>query len=864
MVARLADNTALRIFTTNIPTKYKVKTLLSDNVYRGSVDAQPSAYDGPPYTGMYMNPVAMISDKSTYQITREPLKKSYVKGEKLDLTGLVVSGTLDTGIADEIKLYEVSGFDCEKVGVQTVNVSVEGEVIDSFDVEVHEKGSVYLSEDFDNYTGMSITMKRQNTQEQSQSLGEMELGIGFRSVTADNTSGFNITTNEQGKKLTIISGKYANAQRGAYFAVPNSDLPKFTDLGEGEKLVFNFDTYFYDENSNIQLFGITSSDTGKTGTAVYDPYLSAVNNSDIPVGEWINVKAEIDNAKNVKLCVVDMDGNILSEKEFTASGEEFEKFAFYGGVSAVDIDNLSVYTTDSVESITLSAKPSKQVYPLNSELDLTGMVVNAKYSSGEERVVTDYTVSGFDSTKLGVQTVTVDYRGKIATFDVEVKDLVIGIEVTKTPDKTRYAVGEELDLTGLVVSNVYSSGIREEITDFAVSGYDNAKTGLQKLTVTSGEFETVLNINIPADEIKVYYNDDFNSYDASTITMKKQQTEAQSQDLGMLDLEIGYRAKLADGQSGFDVIAENGNSYLKMSSGRWASIKRGASFTFDELCEIPPYTELDDGKALYITFDMMLCDSKSTMTIDGVTDTASTDDTIVNDVYLSAQNTALPQKEWVNVIIAADNQKNAVISMKDMNGNILQSSEYTLPESGIEEMKFTFYGSSVSTTEASVVCLDNLKVYEDYFVKALEVDNTTVIKCENLNLKVKAVYSDGTAEIIDDYKVSAYDTDVVGKQQITVSYGAKDAVVEIEVVEMAINVDMNGNSVTANIVNNTDNAVLILAVYDENDVMKSVMIKDVKADEKAVFENVESGQRYRIFAWDSVESMIPMIRPEEI
>ena len=50
------------------------------------------------------------------------------------------------------------------------------------------------------------------------------------------------------------------------------------------------------------------------------------------------------------------------------------------------------------------------------------MVVKAYYSDKTSKTITDYTVSGYDSTKVGKQTVTVHYLDMTDTFDVTVAE----------------------------------------------------------------------------------------------------------------------------------------------------------------------------------------------------------------------------------------------------------------------------------------------------------------------------------------------------------------------------------------------------------------------------------------------------------
>ena len=139
--------------------------------------------------------------------------------------------------------------------------------------------------------------------------------------------------------------------------------------------------------------------------------------------------------------------------------------------------------------------PTKTEYVQGEELDLSGLVVTAVYSDGSEVELQtgDYTVSGYDPNAIGEQTITVTYEGKTATFTVTVTEgeepepVLEKIEITG-PTKTEYVQGEELDLSGLVVTAVYSDGSKAEVKagDYTVSGYDPDTAGEQTVTVTYG------------------------------------------------------------------------------------------------------------------------------------------------------------------------------------------------------------------------------------------------------------------------------------------------------------------------------------------------------------------------------------------
>jgi rhamnogalacturonan endolyase len=54
VIFRTMDNKSLRIYTTTIPTKYRMYTLMHDPIYRLGIAWQNVAYNQPPHTGFYM------------------------------------------------------------------------------------------------------------------------------------------------------------------------------------------------------------------------------------------------------------------------------------------------------------------------------------------------------------------------------------------------------------------------------------------------------------------------------------------------------------------------------------------------------------------------------------------------------------------------------------------------------------------------------------------------------------------------------------------------------------------------------------------------------------------------------------------
>ncbi len=141
----------------------------------------------------------------------------------------------------------------------------------------------------------------------------------------------------------------------------------------------------------------------------------------------------------------------------------------------------------TLEGVSIVTLPGKTEYWLGESLDTTGLTLLVTYSDGStEEITGGFAVTGFDSSVLGEQTLTVSYLGAADTFAVTVKRReVTYLAVSSLPGKTEYWLGESLDIAGLTLVATYSDGSTEEITQgFTVTGFNSASAGQQTLTVS--------------------------------------------------------------------------------------------------------------------------------------------------------------------------------------------------------------------------------------------------------------------------------------------------------------------------------------------------------------------------------------------
>ena len=432
---------------------------------------------------------------SSIEIASNPSKTTYFTGEQLDTSGLSVKLNYANNSSKTITDgFDVSGFDNQTVGTNTLTVSYGGKTTTFTVTIVNSELTSYVNDDFESYDDSQITLKSQTLTKQTQDLGPFKLTLGTSGKKTDSYPHFAILTDNGNKSLEIATGGMSNPSRGPIIEFGDSiALPDFADIPANKYLVFDFDALYQGDTSNVQLYGVTDSYLSTSSDKLtYDQYLSVNKNANIPIGKWVNIHLVVNSKKDLFLTISDKSGNVLDSRKVTTSGDKFEKFVFYGGVGKIQLDNLKIYE-DKISSLTLTP-PTKTSYALGEELNLDGMVAKLNYSD-KSVGTTAYTVSGYDKTKVGKQTVTVSYGDYSANFDVTVNG-ISSIKVTP-PTKTTYLEGQDLNTDGMVVTAVTSDNQRITVpAGYSVRGFNKTKLGKQTITVTYQGLSTEFEVNV--------------------------------------------------------------------------------------------------------------------------------------------------------------------------------------------------------------------------------------------------------------------------------------------------------------------------------------------------------------------------------
>lgn len=145
----------------------------------------------------------------------------------------------------------------------------------------------------------------------------------------------------------------------------------------------------------------------------------------------------------------------------------------------------------------------RQTYVQGQELSLSGVLLSCDMGDGKTETVAadsaDVTVSGYDQSKLGEQTVTVTYGGKTATFTVTVipRLAVSGHDVN-------YFVGDAFNTQKGTVQVADDQGKTTSVAlkdaSVTVSGFASETAGKKTVTVSVGGYSTTVEVNVLAVE----------------------------------------------------------------------------------------------------------------------------------------------------------------------------------------------------------------------------------------------------------------------------------------------------------------------------------------------------------------------------
>ncbi len=399
-----------------------------------------------------------------------PTKTDYLKGEKLDTKGGVLTVRYSDGASKEVDITSgmCSGYDLQTTGSQTVIVSYSGKsctyaisvrdpAVTEIVIAVYPNKLVYNTFDSLVTDGGAIVQHYEN--------GKFNAPIP---ITAAMCSGYNM--GKVGPQTVTVT--YDGHSASFTIEVYNTGDAVYITMNKQPNQV-----YYYNYSNSLDLTGGSIMVHYKDGsTEIVD--LNKCTHSKI------------------------MTAGIIPDPQTVT-------VTYYGMTTTFEIRSIKKINSELV-SIEVTKLPAKLDYTCGQSIDPAGGKVQLQYQNGLliETDMTPFIKSGYNKTTPGQSEITVEYKGKSDSFNVNFKeaeevveeeDKVIDIYWGRTPNKTVYYLGDNLIVSDAYIWVVTQSGTHINtdytyLTEDMCSGYDLVRTGEQTVTVTYEGFTLTFKI----------------------------------------------------------------------------------------------------------------------------------------------------------------------------------------------------------------------------------------------------------------------------------------------------------------------------------------------------------------------------------
>ena len=408
-----------------------------------------------------------VSDFVTGITVAPPTKTQYLYGNNLDLAGSSLVENFASGaVGEEIILDSgmVSGFDSNTIGAQIITVKHSTtNTIDDTMKEFTDTFNISL-EDYVVNTDIAVPSKLTYIH------GEI----------IDLTGGTILET--------MASGLVNNITMTAEMITESDDSP--VEMSPGSYDVTNK----LDKTLKITYGGTNQNYPITIINDVKSISLTSTPKTEYNVNDILDVTGgEILITRAVGTSLETLTVGMISDFDSSAEGTNMPLTINYteNGITKNTTYNINI--TDDIIGFTITNLP-KTNYKHGETLDVIGGMLTIQRGSGDSQIsLTSEMVSGYSSNTLGEQTLTVTYNGFTKNYEVTVSDFVTGIIVSH-PTKIEYKYNEDLDLIDGLITTVMASGdvgSSIAITSGMVTGYNKTIIGNQTVTVTYTTTNTI-------------------------------------------------------------------------------------------------------------------------------------------------------------------------------------------------------------------------------------------------------------------------------------------------------------------------------------------------------------------------------------
>ena len=234
----------------------------------------------------------------------------------------------------------------------------------------------------------------------------------------------------------------------------------------------------------------------------------------------------------------------LTDSQITISGYNPKQ----EGAQTIDVtykgqkEQFGVIVENNIQSIIMKTTP-KTEYRYGEPLNIAGGTIETIRSNGAKETIniTSSMVTGYNPNKIGKQKITVTYKDKTTSYEVDVKDYIEDIDIVK-PNKLVYKIGEKIDLTDgkvkpIMASKTATTPVAMTNPEVQIEGFDTSTEGAKTIKVTYKGYTKTFGITV-IDQTK--------SMTIKTLPNKLEYNYGESLDLtgGTLEFKKGNETQI--------------------------------------------------------------------------------------------------------------------------------------------------------------------------------------------------------------------------------------------------------------------------------------------------------------------------------
>ena len=458
----------------------------------------------------------------------------------------VVTATYSDGTTKEVTPTSVSTVDMSTAGTKNVTVSYTEDNITRiaiYSITVTAKAVVPVKIELSNYSTEIYVGDR--------FFFDGDVIVYFSDGSTKDNVQLTITdpfTNKPGQVTITVTYEEGDIEVSASYILTIKERPvvlesiaisnQTTEINVGDRYVFDgkvVATYSDGTSKEVTDYTVGDVDTSIAGKAIV-----TISYTDGDVTETASFELTI-KGQEVAPTATLVSISISDYSETVDAGEDYrfdgKVVATYSDGSTKQVTNYTVSYVDTSEvgkiTVTITYSEENATETASFELHVFGLVsitasefvsrvevgelyeftgkVTATYSDGTTKEVSNYSISGIDTSKVGVVVITISYTEnditKIYQFELNVVEKQIvpqPVELTSISVSgytSEIDFGEAYVFDGVVTAN-YSDGTSKEVTNYSVSNVDTSEAGKVSVTIsyTEGEITKTATFEITVNE----------------------------------------------------------------------------------------------------------------------------------------------------------------------------------------------------------------------------------------------------------------------------------------------------------------------------------------------------------------------------